>query len=204
MELIPGKKTRLAVRAQHLLYISDQLTQPLKPVFDDSKKCLAHGHFSVRPGDGVKDNVFIMVCKTALLRCVKKVCVQAKIPAGFKPNRVRWSPHDPNRVVATGVKQAVWSGDGGKTFSLASGAPQYAKRIAFDPRKGTKNVYLLTGTSSKVYRSMDGGKSYPRRHAANQPQAARWHLRARSGRGGGRGRHRPGSSGSYKVGGALN
>ncbi len=160
MKLVPGPKSRLAVRSQHVLYISEDLGQSLKTVFDDSKLCLDHGDFAVRPGDALADSVFIMVCKSSLLRCEKKKCSAASLPAGFKPSKVEWSPHDPNHVVAAGSKQALVSTDGGKTFKAATGMSFTAHKIVFDPRKGKKNVYIYAGSHWGLHRSTDGGKSY--------------------------------------------
>lgn len=138
MKFVPGPKSRLAVRSQHVLYISTDLGQGLSSVFDDSKLCLDHGDFAVRPGETLAESVFLMVCKTTLLRCVKKSCSAAQLPAGFKPSAVQWSPHDANHVVATGSKMALYSTDGGKIFKAASGVSFYAHKIVFDPRKGKR------------------------------------------------------------------
>lgn len=160
MKLVAGPKSRLAIRSQHVLYVSEDLGQSLKTVFDDSKLCLDHGDFAVRPGDAAADSVFIIVCKSSLLRCEKKKCSPSSLPAGFKPSKVEWSSHDPNHVVATGSKQALVSTDGGKTFKAAGGVSFNTMKIVFDPRKGKKNVYLYAGSSTGLHRSTDGGNSY--------------------------------------------
>ena len=165
MRFVAGKKSRLAIRAQHVLYLSEDLGQTLKTVFDDSKKCLAHGDFAISPVE--EPLTFFLVCKDTLLRCeraksaTKPTCATAQLPSGLKPAGVVVSPHEPGRVIVSASKQLAVSTDGGKSFTLASaGLTIGMVRVFFDPRPGTKNVYALELAPSKLFRSIDGGHTY--------------------------------------------
>jgi len=151
-------KSLLMVRAQHVLYASEDLGKSLKVVFEDSKQCLAHGPFAVSPVD---PDVFLLVCNSTLLRCEKTACSPAKLPAGFIPYNMEFSPHDASQVVVTGSNQVAASKDGGKTFPVSVTLSQlYSTRIVFDPRPGAGAIYVLSRGANKLYRSLDGGQSY--------------------------------------------
>ncbi|MCA9671462.1 MAG: hypothetical protein KC503_37955 [Myxococcales bacterium] len=166
MKLVGGKAPRLAIRSQHVLYVSGDQGTTLDTVFDDSKQCLAHGDFAVSPVD--EPLTFLMACNDKLLRCelakgaTKPACAAATLPSGFIAERVEFAPNDPQRVIAASDGLA-YSTDGGKTFqsaNLGTTGLHHVRKIVFDARPGQTTVYVHIPANNKVYRSLDGGRTY--------------------------------------------
>jgi hypothetical protein len=164
MKWVAGAKSRLAVRSQHVLYISEDLGVSLPAVFNDSgNQCLAHGDFAVSPAD---PTIFVLMCYDHVLRCEKSVCSNATLPSGTTLTnvaRVEFSPVEPARVILADSGSVLLSTDGGKTFAkvaLPVAGLSGAWKVAFDPRGGTSTAYLLGRTNGKLFRSTNGGQSY--------------------------------------------
>jgi len=94
----------------------------------------------------------------------KEGCTESQTPSGMTFSAIEYDPNDPTRLISVaydGAKTLIMrSTDSGASFKQVSELGGGLGKIAFDPRGGHSNVYVLDLAARKLMGSTDGGLTW--------------------------------------------